>query len=116
MKNYIKDALKIVIGDKERYNAYKKQKALLPATYKQAVDALEKYMWNFARGDGFMVVMEHLLHLFEESALDSLPVSSIIGDDPVAFATDLMNQYPEELWTTKSQEQLRKSFEGIEDK
>ncbi|EUJ25459.1 hypothetical protein MFLO_15396 [Listeria floridensis FSL S10-1187] len=109
MRNFIKD----MIGSKKRYKDYKKAKQNLPEHYKKALDALEKYMWNFARGENFMVVLEGVLHLFEESSIDNVPVTDILGTDPVEFADSIMAQYPEELWIIKSQDKLREDIKKI---
>lgn len=103
-----------MIKEKKQYYAYKRRKEQLPANYKLAVDALETYMFNFAKGGGFQVVLDDMLQLFEESAIEQIPVADIIGSDPVDFATTLMAQYPEELWIIKIQNKLRKEIERIE--
>lgn len=109
MKNYFKKML----ADKQRYHQYKAEKQQLPSEYRQALDALEKYMYNFAGNNGFMEVLYQTLELFTESAANRVPVKQVIGNDPVIFANNLMAQYPDNLWFAKMQNNLRDKFNQI---
>lgn len=109
MKNYIKE----LIESKKRYKEYKNAKEQLPTDYAKAMDALEKYMFNFAKGDGFMEVIYQVLDLLVENSNDQVPLKQVIGEDPVAFADEIMAQYPDELWIVKMQNQLRKSYRSL---
>lgn len=109
----MKNIIETLIGSKKRYNQYKKEKNALPENYRLAMDALEKYMFNFAKGDGFMVVLEDVLHLFQESAIENIPVKEIVGGDPVEFADTVMAQYPEELWIVKIRARLTEDIKKI---
>lgn len=104
-----------LIGDKKRYRQFLKDMAALPAPYAATLDALQKYMWNFANGGGFMDALEEILRMFQESASEQVPVSHVIGDDPVAFADNIMAQYPDDLWLVKYQNKLRKTIKEIDD-
>lgn len=104
-----------LIGDKKRYKKFKQEVAALPAPYRNGFEALEKYMWNFAKGEGFMDALEAVLHMFQEGAGENIPVSNIVGDDPVEFAADIMDQYPEDLWLTTRQNKLRDTFKKLGD-
>jgi len=107
------DLLKKILGDKKRYRAFKNNVAALPQPYAETMDALQKYMWNFAKGDGFMDALEEILHIFQENAAENVPVKNIIGDDPVKFCDDIMAQYPDDLWLITYQNKLRKQIKEI---
>ncbi|MDQ0183829.1 DUF1048 domain-containing protein [Cytobacillus sp. FSL W7-1323] len=109
----MKNLFEKLIGSKKRYNDYKAEKEQLPQSYKDALHALEQYMWNFAKGENFMEVLENMLQLFKESSIEQLPLQDIMGNDPVEFANAIMAQYPEELWFIKSQEKLRLEIERL---
>ncbi|WP_239256797.1 DUF1048 domain-containing protein [Listeria ilorinensis] len=111
----MKNIIEKLIGSKARYKQYKKDKLSLPADYQEALAALEKYMWNFAKGDNFMVVLEDVLEIFQESSIEHIPVSEIVNHDPVEFADTIMEQYPETLWLIKIREKLRKDIKEIGD-
>lgn len=106
--------LKKLIGDKQRYHQFQRDVAALPQPYAATLQALEKYMWNFAKGEGFMDALEAILHLFQESAADQVPVTQVIGDDPVKFCDDIMAQYPNDLWLITYQNRLRQQVAAID--
>ncbi|WP_125767188.1 DUF1048 domain-containing protein [Lapidilactobacillus wuchangensis] len=102
-----------LIGDKKRYRQFKRDVAALPADYRDTLLAIEKYMWNFAKGEGFMAVLEGILTMFQENAADQVPITSLIGSDPVAFCDNIMAQYPDELWLITYQNRLRQTIQEI---
>ena len=62
------DVLARMIGDKRRWKQYKARKQQLPANYRTAIDAVERYlMHNGGRGDGaaWSTMLEDLADLFE---------------------------------------------------
>ena len=103
-----------LIGDKKAYKEFKTEVAKLPQDYQVAFNSLQKYMWNFGKGEGFQIVFDDLLHLFQESAMENIPLKDVIGEDPVEFADELMAQYPDELWIIKMQNKLRAEFKNLE--
>ncbi|MBV4440609.1 DUF1048 domain-containing protein [Clostridium tyrobutyricum] len=109
MKNYIQS----IFESKKRYKDYKKEKEKLPDDYEKAINALEKYMWSFAKSGNFMTVLEEVLQLFMESSFEKVPLSEVIGEDPVKFADTIMEQFPQELWLIKSREKLRDEIKKI---
>lgn len=102
-----------MIESKKRYKEYKLNKGNLPKDYQEAITALEKYMFNFAKGENFMVVLEDVLGIFQEAALDNLNILEVVGENPVIFADTIMAEYPEELWIVKYQNKLKDSFNTI---
>lgn len=109
----MENLLKKMVGDKKRYREFKAEVAALPTPYKETFEALEKYMWNFAKGDGFLQILEQILEIFQENAEQNVPVKNIIGNDPVKFCDEIMAQYPDALWLIKSQNKLREQVKEI---
>ena len=103
----IKDSIDTMIKDKKRYKQFTKDIKALPAPYAVTVNALAKYIWNFAGSGAMMDVLEEVLHIFQESAPENVPVRQIVGEDPVEFAENIMAEYPDELWLIKYRSQLR---------
>lgn len=112
----MENIIKKLVGDKKQYRAFKKAEHELPEPYRSTLEALEKYMWNFAKGSGFMAVLEELLDIFQESAQQGIPVANIVGADPVAFCDEIMAQYPDDLWLITYQNKLRQNIKEILDK
>jgi DNA-binding ferritin-like protein (Dps family) len=96
-----------MIGDKKRYRQYLHDIAALPKPYADTLTALDKYIWNFAANGNIMDALEGILHMFQESAAEGVPVGQVIGDDPVEFADNILAQYPDDLWMTKIEKKLR---------
>jgi DNA-binding ferritin-like protein (Dps family) len=86
-----------VIGDKRQWREYKARVRKLPANYRAAVEAFERYlmMWGGMDGNAALAVFDHLADLFEQSAADGMPIRDIVGDDPVEFVEELLRSYPE---------------------
>ena len=97
-----------VVGDKRRYREYKARTARLPASYRTAVDALERYLMWFGPGEAESVqsMLDDLADLFEQSAASGTPVRAVVGQDPVEFAEAFLRNYPEGGWITKERERL----------
>lgn len=103
-----------MIEDKKRYKQFKSDVQALPEAYAQTLTALQTYIWNFAKSGAMMNVLEEILHMFQESAAENVPVKQLIGDDPVEFAENIMAQYPEELWLIKYRTRLREQVKKAE--
>ncbi|MEV4185536.1 DUF1048 domain-containing protein [Streptosporangium canum] len=108
------------LEDKRRYRQYKARTQQLPASYRTAVEALERYLMYFGRGDGADAVSmyEDLLDLFEQSAADNTPVREVVGDDPVEFVEAFVSNYPEGQWRLRERQRLISAIEraaGAED-
>ena len=97
-----------VVGDKRRYREYKARTAQLPASYRTAVDALERYLTFFGPGkaESIQSMLDDLADLFEQSAASGTPVRAVVGQDPVEFAEAFLRNYPEGGWITKERERL----------
>lgn len=97
------------IGQKRRYRQYKARTARLPANYRAAVDALERYLMYFGpsgQADSLQSMLDDLADLFEQSAADDTPVRAIVGEAPVEFAEEFLRNYPGGSWISKERERL----------
>lgn len=105
---------------KRRYRAYKARTERLPAQYRAAVDALERYTQFFGPGasDEVLSMLEDLASRFEQGAADGVPVRALTGGDPVEFAEALLRDYPQAQWITRERRRLaaaitRAAGEGV---
>ena len=105
-----------LIGEKRRWRQYKARTSQLPAGYRTAVDALERYLMCFGPGDGDTAasMFEDLADLFEQSAANGTPIRAIVGDDPVEFAEAFANAYTGKQWIDKERGRLTKAIEDAE--
>ena len=97
------------LEDKKRYRAYKARTKALPAGYRSAVQALDRYLLHFGaitRGDTLVTMLEDLVELFEEHAQAGTPVREIVGEDPVEFAETFLANYSEGQWINKERARL----------
>ena len=99
---------------KKRYRQYKARKEALPANYRTAIDALERYLTYFGsitKGEILVSMLEDLADLFEQSAASGTPIRAIVGDDPVEFAETFVRNYSEGQWINKERERLVSTIE-----
>ncbi len=107
------------LEQKKQYRQYKARIGGLPEPYRTAATAFERYfMYNGGITDGDTAVMITMLgdfaDLWERAALDRTPVSSIVGDDPVAFAEAFSDAYIGKRWVDKERDRLTKTIEQLE--
>jgi DNA-binding ferritin-like protein (Dps family) len=98
-----------MIGEKRRWREYKARTRKLPANYRAAVEAVERYLMYFGgRGDGagWASMYEDLVELFEQSAANRTPIREIVGEDPVEFVEAFVQNYPEGQWITRERERF----------
>jgi DNA-binding ferritin-like protein (Dps family) len=98
-----------MIGEKRRWRQYKARTRKLPANYRAAIEALERYlMYAGGRGDGagWASMLEDLADLFEQSAANRTPIREIVGEDPVEFVEAFVRNYPEGQWISRERERL----------
>ncbi len=102
-----------MIGEKRRWRQYKARVRELPPNYRAAVEAVERYLMYFGRGDGagWASMSEDLVELFEQSAADGTPIREIVGEDPVEFIETFVQNYPEGQWVTRERERLTSAIE-----
>lgn len=104
------------IDQKRQWRQYKARKARLPANYRAAMDALERYLTYFGaitKGDVLVAMLEDLAELFEQSAADGTPIRAIVGDNPVEFAETFLQNYSEGQWINKERERLTKAIDRV---
>jgi DNA-binding ferritin-like protein (Dps family) len=105
-----------MIAEKRRYRQYKARIAQLPAHYRTAVAALERYMYylgGLGDGSSILAMLDDLADLFEQSAADGTPVRAVLGEDPVEFIEAFLRNYPAGQWITREQERLTQAIDGI---
>ena len=97
------------LDQKKRYRQYKARKEALPANYRAAIDALERYLTYFGsitKGEILVSMLEDLADLFEQSAASETPIREIVGEDPVEFTETFVRNYSEGQWINKERERL----------
>ncbi|MGH3503963.1 MAG: DUF1048 domain-containing protein [Nocardioidaceae bacterium] len=97
------------IEPKRRYRQYKARTKRLPASYRAAVDALQRYLLYFGpsgNADSLQSMLDDLADLFEQSAADDTPVRAVVGEDPVEFAEQFLRNYPGKSWINKERGRL----------
>ena len=98
-----------LIGDKRRWRRYRARVKALPEPYRSAVDAIERYLMFFGRGDGtgWAAQFEDLADLFERAAADGTAIREIVGADPEEFVEAFVQNYPEGQWVVRERDRLR---------
>jgi DNA-binding ferritin-like protein (Dps family) len=101
---------------KRRYRQYKARVERLPASYRTAVEALQRYSNYFGGGtaEGGLAMLDDLADLFEEAAANGTPVREIVGEDPVEFAEAFLQNYPRGQWIIRERDRLKSSIERAE--
>jgi DNA-binding ferritin-like protein (Dps family) len=104
------------VGDKRRWRQYRGRTKQLPADYRTAVEALERYLTYFGaitKGDTLMSMLEDLADLFEQAAADRTQIRAIVGDDPVEFAETFLANYSEGQWINKERKRLSDAIDSV---
>lgn len=94
---------------KKRYQQYKMRADQLPAKYRDAISALDRYLMYFGaitKGDALLSMLEDLADLFDQSAANGTTIREIVGEDPVEFAEAFLRNYAEGQWINKERERL----------
>lgn len=86
------ELLKKMIGDKKEYREMMARVKALPEEYRFVFEKIQKYMWNYAAGDGYDMLKIHyeLVELLEAGAADGKQVLEITGEDVAAFCDELL--------------------------
>jgi DNA-binding ferritin-like protein (Dps family) len=111
MTMFISKFISKVIGEKGQWRQYKARTRQLPASYRTAVDALERYLMYFGTGGGGTAIYEDLVDLFEQSAANRTPIREIVGEDPVEFIEVFVRNYPKGQWIIRERERLTSAIE-----
>ena len=101
-----------VIGPKREWRRYRGRAKNLPTSYRQAIQAFERYLnyYGGTGGDGTELYGD-LIDLFEQSAADGKPIRAVVGDDPVEFIDVFVRNYPKGQWIIRERERLTKAIE-----
>src|SRR4051812_35106133 len=101
-------------NEKRRYRQYKARVEQLPASYREAIDAVERYALRFGPATGATVVtmLEDLADIFEQGANDGVPVREIVGEDPLRFTADFLTRYPASPWAGMEQQRLAHALDA----
>jgi len=104
------------IKQKKRYRQYKARVERLPASYRSAVDAVQRYSYYFGHGttEGGLAMFDDLADLFEQAAASGTPVREIVGEDPVEFAEAFIRNYPQGQWIVRERDRLTSAIERAE--
>lgn len=103
------------LEQKKQYRQNKTRVEQLPADYRAAATALERYLMYFGaitKGDVLLRMLGDLTDLFEQSAADGTPIRAIVGDDPVEFAETFMRNYTGGQWINKERERLVRAIDA----
>ncbi len=102
------------LEDKRHYRQYKARVENLPANYRTAIHALERYLTYFggvSRSDVLLKMLDDLIDLFEQSAADGTPIREIVGEDPVEFVEAFLQNYSDGQWINKERERLTRAID-----
>ena len=102
-----------IIGDKRRWRQYKARTRRLPDNYRQAVEAIERYLMYFGSADGESAasMLEDMADLFEQAAAQGTPIRDIVGDDPVEFVDMFIQNYSRGGYVTRERERLIRAID-----
>lgn len=104
------------IGDKRRWREHKARIAALPADYREAIDAVERYLMYrgvITRGDTLVSMLEKLADLFAQGASHGVAIRDIVGVDPVLFADLFLAKFSESEWIEKERKRLVSTIERV---
>lgn len=111
--------IELVTGSLEQKKQYRQCKARirqLPADYREAAEAVERYLMyagGIAKGDVLMRMYGDLVDLFEESSANGTPIRDIVGDDPVEFVEAFVANYSDGSWIKKERDRLTKTIDRV---
>lgn len=104
--------LETITGSLEQKRQYRDAQArmqALPAPYRETATALERYVLHaggISRGDALVQAMGDLADLLEQAAADGTPIRDVVGEDPVAFAEEIIANYRDGQWLEKERTRL----------
>ena len=104
------------LDEKKRYRQYKARAQQLPANYREAVEAIDRYLMYFGgitKGDVLVKMTEDLIDLFEQSAAIGTPIRAIVGEDPVEFVETFLENYADGRWINKERKRLIDTIDRV---
>lgn len=106
-----------ITGDlalKKKFREFRSRMEALPSPYAEAYVAFERYVFQFGGiNDGGITALFDLGELFEQSARDDIPLTTVIGEDPSAFIENFLENYPRGQWVLRGQERLNSAISAI---
>ncbi len=102
------------LDDKKRYLAYRARVKALPAGYREAALALERYLMNMGPsndGKALIAMLTDLADLFEQSVADATPIRTLVGEDPSEFAEAFLDNYAGGSWIRAERTRLADSID-----
>lgn len=105
-----------VVGDKRAWRDYRGRVRALPPSYRDAVEAIERYLLRFGVMDARNCesLFDDVATLFEQAAADAIPIRDVVGDDPVEFVESLIRNYSRGGYVAKEQSRLISAIERAE--
>jgi DNA-binding ferritin-like protein (Dps family) len=113
MTNWI-EAITGSLEQKKQYRQYKARRDALPAGYRTAAEAVDRYLTYYGGivdGDTIMTMLGDLIDLWEQAAADGTSVRAIVGDDPVGFVETFAQSYGGRHWIDKERARLIAAIE-----
>ena len=107
------------LADKKRYREYKQRVKNLPDDYREAANALERYLMHLGPVDdsaSLIAMVTDLADLLEQSAAAGTPIRDVVGEDPSVFADTFMDSYGGGSWIRKERARLAKAVDDAEGK
>ncbi|WP_404290227.1 DUF1048 domain-containing protein [Glutamicibacter arilaitensis] len=107
----------VLTGQLQQKKQYKEAKArldALPEPYRSTANALNRYFLYFGGiTDGDTIVQMFIDHadLWERASIDRLPLSEVVGEDPVEFAENFTQSYAGKQWIDKERARLIKAVQ-----
>jgi DNA-binding ferritin-like protein (Dps family) len=114
MTTFISKFVSKVIGPKQGWRDDKSRVRRLPASYRIAFHALERYLNYLGPGGDGGTILADLLDLFEQSAASGTPIREVVGADPVEFIEAFAQNYPDGHWRNQEREGFIRTIETIE--
>jgi DNA-binding ferritin-like protein (Dps family) len=102
------------LEQKKQYRQYKARITALPAHYRAAAEAVERYLvyaGGIAKGDVVVRMYGDLVDLFETSAANGTPIRDIVGDDPAEFVESFVANYSDGQWVNKERNRLNDAID-----
>jgi DNA-binding ferritin-like protein (Dps family) len=110
--------IKKMIDEKKRYKEAMQRVKNFPKEYRIVYRGVEKYMYNFAGGDGMdtQEALYTLIDFFEEGIENQVPSLDLVGGDVVEFAEKLHKENELKGWRENIQNKINKEVHKELDK
>jgi len=106
-----------MVGEKRQWREYKARKQRLPENYRAALDAAERYTYysGLADGESIMRMLGDLIDFFEQGAANGTPIRELVGEDPVEFMDEFLNNYRKGDWKAAERRRLTDAIKRAAD-